>query len=251
MGAYFNDSDPLVARTPYFDFQINSGVTRARDQNANIQEGQISSKISARWSFRLIFFMLLSTMFASAAYAGRYELEKGKGLEVCEAYERNLNLSKPQTPRTCQRDIHSELGFTRPDWQRFFGPVSRIPSSSHVNEHIDRFLWERDANPAGYSILSQWKGTKRQRRQAWENYNAERNRGLWPNHRLYAEIDIDNNGETEPVYYEHDCAGSYGSLLLVLMEDYSDINYKKTALVMPHPSRKEAGWGDIRKLRPG
>ena len=43
--------------------------------------------------FSLFFFILsvaASAVVPSAAHAGRYELIKGKGVEVCEAYKKNL-----------------------------------------------------------------------------------------------------------------------------------------------------------------
>ncbi len=57
----------------------------------------------------LSIFTLVSVALLDAAHAGRYELIKGKGVEVCEAYEKNLNSFNPSTPHamraTCQSAV--------------------------------------------------------------------------------------------------------------------------------------------------
>lgn len=65
----------------------------------------------------LSIFVLASAAFTDVAHAGRYELIKGKGVEVCEAYQKNLNSFKPQEPMICVREINPEMkDFKKPDW---------------------------------------------------------------------------------------------------------------------------------------
>lgn len=197
--------------------------------------------------------ILLIGFTTSAVLAGEYKLTKGQGIEVCEAYKKNLNLSKPKMPTTCLRSAHEELGFSVPNWETFLGNAP-IPGEINMPDKIDRFLWARDANPVYDFVVTEWpnwRGTKAQRELAWKGFKINRNRRLAPNGPLYAEFDIDNDGQSEPVYFERGCGTSFGSLILVLKQDYSDLDYSKTELVMPHPSRKEAGWGEFRKLAPG
>ncbi len=59
-----------------------------------------------------------SVAFTHPAHAGNYELIKGKGVEVCEAYGKNLDSSEPTTPMICERMINPELkAFKKPEWR--------------------------------------------------------------------------------------------------------------------------------------
>jgi hypothetical protein len=53
------------------------------------------------------------------AHAGRYELIKGQGVEVCEAYEKNLNSFEPHEPMLCDRPVSPEVtDMQKPEWER-------------------------------------------------------------------------------------------------------------------------------------
>jgi hypothetical protein len=60
--------------------------------------------------------LALSVFVATPALAGRYELIKGKGVEVCEAYGENLNSFNPSTPMLCERPVN-------PDFKNFAKPA--------------------------------------------------------------------------------------------------------------------------------
>jgi hypothetical protein len=61
-----------------------------------------------------------STVFAYPAHAGRYELIKGKGVEVCEAYKKNLeSFSDPYPVMACERKINTAFtDFEKPNWEK-------------------------------------------------------------------------------------------------------------------------------------
>ena len=60
-----------------------------------------------------------STTFTYPAHAGRYELIKGRGVEVCEAYEKNLNSLRNPWPMNCEREVSQKFKeFSKPKWQR-------------------------------------------------------------------------------------------------------------------------------------
>lgn len=199
--------------------------------------------------------MFLVTVATPSVFAGEYQLIKGQGVEVCEAYGKNLNAFKPKMPITCGRGVHPEFkDFSKPDWKRI-SETPNPPPDNRVFDKIDRFLWERDANPVYNVVVTQWpnwKGTKEQREQAWQHFLISRKTmGQQLTGFYVADLDLEGDGTPEHVYLEQNCGSSFGSLLLVLNQDYTDLDYEKTKLVMPHPSRKEVGWGEFRKLAPG
>lgn len=193
--------------------------------------------------------LLFGLLAMNPALAGRYELVKGMGVEVCEAYEKNLNSFKPRYPFRCVRPINPELKeFTKPV---FRGPDS-LPAEQvvpgKVVKQIERFLWERDANPVYYFPVTewaQWKGTREQYARAWRNYNYDRESNYMSRWKI-TEVDIDNDGMPETVYRDGNC--SSGALLLVLNQDRTGIDRAKTELVMPHPARTMQGFGEFRPL---
>lgn len=56
--------------------------------------------------------------FTCVAHAGRYEPIKGKGIEVCEAYKKNLESFQDSEPMACERKINPEFkDFSKPIWE--------------------------------------------------------------------------------------------------------------------------------------
>ncbi|MFH2043608.1 MAG: hypothetical protein ABIK92_00495, partial [Pseudomonadota bacterium] len=201
---------------------------------------------------KIIFLMILFLLsLATLSWAYEYVLEKGKGCEVCEAYEKNLNSLIPNNP--IYRRINPELkDFSTPKWEsKWTDNLIATPNGIDIREKISDFLWKRDANPATYFYgdLSKWQGTKKQLADAYKRYiyfRHEISRNTIPNEHLVAEVDIDNDGVVEPVYLDQ--MYSTPTLLLVLKPDYSNIDFEKTKLITMHPSRKKAGWKDVRVL---
>lgn len=197
---------------------------------------------------------VLCTLIATPAVAGRYELTNGQGVEVCEAYELNLNYREPRGPFQGQRPIHPMFPeFSKPDlksWHEDPTPDRIVPEKK-----IDRFLWERDVNPVYWyrGGIAKWRGTPTQYEAAWKYYKfLKRGPGIQLPNRgdLVGEADIDNDGAPDQVYLDR-VDDNWGAPLLVLNADRSDIDYEKTKLVMQHPSRREQGLGELRKLAPG
>src|SRR5438105_7928248 len=60
---------------------------------------------------------MLGLLVTFPVLAGRYELEKGKGVEVCEAYLENLNSFKPNGAFGCARPVNKDFpDFGKPRW---------------------------------------------------------------------------------------------------------------------------------------
>lgn len=76
-------------------------------------------RLSARGALAL--FATAVFLFTSIAHAGRYELVKGKGVDVCEAYHKNLTLLKDHEPvfLYCERITSPQMPeFNRPKWNK-------------------------------------------------------------------------------------------------------------------------------------
>jgi hypothetical protein len=191
---------------------------------------------------------IIWTLLSLAAEADRYELVKGKGVEVCEAYEKNLNSVNQRPPMRCQRMLNPNFkDFAKPEW-------GRIDATTGVIPKIDEFLWKRDANPIYYVLpkdWAKWVGTKEQYAAARRRYLVNRERRFMIGHlTARVDIDIDNDGTVDNVYLDRAC-NAYGALLLVLNDKGSDIDQKKTELVMRHPSRAAQGLGELRRIAKG
>ena len=69
-------------------------------------------------AFRSVGVAVAFVLLPSLAFAGRYELVKGKGVEVCEAYKRNLESFHSAYPMICARKVNPEInGFEKPVWK--------------------------------------------------------------------------------------------------------------------------------------
>lgn len=58
-------------------------------------------------------------LFVSNAVAGQYKLVEGEGLDVCEAYQKNLEARHDDEPMACERQYDPAIkGFASPRWKR-------------------------------------------------------------------------------------------------------------------------------------
>lgn len=161
-----------------------------------------------------------SVAFIPSAHAGRYELMRGKGVEVCEAYEKNLNSFSLGIPMICERQINPEMkGFQRPEWKELDALENR-----EMVKNIELFL---DNHPRGNpkDDLAQWEDGIKDRVKI-HHLKIE-----------VAQVDIDNDGKADNVvkYYDGSCPMTrhYGTPLLVINQEKSiDI---RTASLMQNP----------------
>lgn len=66
-----------------------------------------------------IMFFALVVMLPAISWAGEYVLEKGKGVEVCEVYKKNLESFNDPQPMMCERKINPEFkDFEKPVWEK-------------------------------------------------------------------------------------------------------------------------------------
>jgi hypothetical protein len=122
-------------------------------------------------------------------------------------------------------------------------------SESPLLENVAEFVWKRDVNPAKYAAIEPdaWRRTADQLESAHAHFieGLESDIG-YGGYRL-ARLDIDNDGVLDNVFYQ---GRATGSTLLVLNADRVSIDVKKTERILKHPTRLQAGWGDVRRPFP-
>lgn len=181
-----------------------------------------------------------------------YVLEKGQGIEVCEAYQDNLNSQHPKGPWKCDRPINKALpGFEeQPNWRR----DNTMPNGNSVFElynQMGQLLWERDVNHVIYHTVSEWPnwlGTSEQLENSRKIFEKDRQSLSIFYPPYIATVDIDNDGTPEPVYFEQPCGSSFGSRLAVVTPNWKAIDREKTERLMPHPSFNRTGRDVFRPL---
>src|SRR6266581_7586105 len=96
----------------------------ACEQNAAGRERTVAMKPRSATPRRLVALcanVAIATLLLLAvpvAHGGRYELVKGKGVEVCEAYARNLNSFQLHEPMLCDRLVNPRFKELRkPKWE--------------------------------------------------------------------------------------------------------------------------------------
>ena len=159
---------------------------------------------------RRIFLILILLLFPVAVFAGEYVLVKGKGVEVCEEYGKNLNSLQTMSnwPVPFGKINPEFRDFSKPKWENLMDVWSdRVPRDANPHLKISDFFWKRDVNPVEFfrGDASKWRGTKKQYAEAYKRYSFFRheiNPRQVPNNHLVAEIDIDNDSTPEPVYLD-------------------------------------------------
>lgn len=158
-----------------------------------------------------ILLALADIALADVAYAGRYEIVKGKGVDVCEAYRKNLNSFNLHEPMICERQISPEMkDFQKPEWKELDAWENR-----QLVRKINRFL--------GIGMAEDWENSLK-----WDIEHRHLVMYL-------SQIDIDNDGQRENMlkFAEGSCpmTRQYGTSLLVLSEDKKDIDIKTVPLM--------------------
>lgn len=175
---------------------------------------------------------LLWVLIADVATAGSYTLVVGRGIEVCQAYLRNLNSFPTHPPVACERPLNPKLpAFSKPKWQ----PLEFWP-----NRHLLRQAIRQHASNLQYSDQE---FEKRDPYDKWESNLRERMKER--NMTLEtAAFDVDQDEKMDSVLRfdtgwpcdplnEANFAMPGGIELYVLTPDGRDIDEKWTKLALP------------------
>lgn len=130
---------------------------------------------------------LLWLLIADVATAGSYTLFVGKGIEVCEAYLKNLNSFPKHPPMVCDRPLNPKFTeISRPKWQ----PLEFWP-----NRHL---LRQAIRNKPFYAKYSDDEFEKVEPREKWE---ANLKAGMAAQTMTFglASLDVDRDGTPETV----------------------------------------------------
>lgn len=67
----------------------------------------------------ILILILILLLLPASAFSGEYIITKGKGVEVCEAYKKNLESFNEPKPMMCERKINPEFtDFEKPVWEK-------------------------------------------------------------------------------------------------------------------------------------
>jgi hypothetical protein len=217
-------------------------------------------KRAAVWSPTRATILALVVTLPAVSLAGEYVLQHGNDELVCTEFGRNLHAIGADPDRlnnVCPIAVTEGLAdMQAPEWISDEVKAMPTPPGVNVRAKIDRYLWERNANPAQYVPAiewSKWTGTAEQVRTAFGIFM--RQRGTYYREpgviTAFASLDIDNDGQPETVYRDnHNCLyGSVGTTFVVMTRDLSDIDRTKTERILAHP-RRAVDAPYFRPLRP-
>src|SRR6266568_1298472 len=193
----------------------------ACEQNAAGRERTVAMKPLSATPRRLVALCAnvatatLLLLAVPVAHGGRYELVKGKGVEVCEVYATNLNSFQPSEPMLCDRPVSPRFkDLRKPKWERL-----DFDRNLELIVTVDKLLRPKYFAKPEMRVPS-LRGNVEQ-----DNYKYQ-----------LMIIDIDNDGKTEPVlrFVESCWPGSSrvgGAALLVLEQSKNDVDLKKSQLI--------------------
>lgn len=171
----------------------------------------------------IILLFILVFIFSVSAFAGEYVLVKGKGVEVCEAYGKNLNSFG--YVMACEREINPVFKeFSKPEWKEM-----DILENLDLVIKLTRFL-EGEDYPEEHPFWS-----PDAKLESFIKHNTKYGHLVIK----LTQVDIDNDGKKENVikYYDGKCGISsyYATPLLVLNDDKKEIEIKKTSSLLQKP----------------
>jgi len=191
----------------------------------------VSTDCNNKYFLKIILVLLPTVLFSlgqvalvQSALAGPYELTKGKGVPVCEAYKSNLDsfIHYPN-PMSCQREVNAKLGlFQKPIWTEL-----DVWKNRSLLKEVDKLLG-----------LGRSYGDAEKNPNEWER-TLKRRIKIHGAVLLTTRIDIDNDGILDNVlkYLNGDCGSShfYGTPIFVLNSAKSAIDLKKTYPLLQSP----------------
>jgi hypothetical protein len=176
---------------------------------------------------------------------------RGRGIEICDAYEKELNRrfgSPVQEMCRHNADFASKDFAYPPQSGRFEVTIDDLNDQTErarLSARIFDFIWQHDANPPNYfplTDLAQWRGTKAQFEKAHtsfdafrETYEANGNGGGFPT----VVVDLNNDGKPETILYLPKCMGGGPTMVspVVLSGDLRKLDETMSQHVLRDPIR--------------
>jgi uncharacterized protein YecT (DUF1311 family) len=161
-----------------------------------------------------------------------FGLIRGRGVKVCDAYEKNLNsFINPINKYNQINPKFNEL--SQPD-----NSYLDAPPDSNIYPEMLELVWERDLNPADIISHTFWRGTREEYRKAEDQFfYGQESKAFSP---VVMKVDIDNDGVPMNVILATFC-GSCRHLIFVAQDNMLGLDYEKTRLLIKHPTVAERG----------
>lgn len=173
----------------------------------------------------ILFFAL--ALLPAAGWAGELKLIKGKGVEVCKAYQKSLQSMSLQD-MVCGEKADTK-DFKRPKWGKldFSGNKELLKKISNFISYGDQFAEDKGF---GFEILSE---------KLWQESEVMGQK-FPPMYALYTtKVDVDNDGMAERIllFREYICMFTrvYSRPLFVLDEAKNQIDVEKTEPLLQNP----------------
>jgi hypothetical protein len=164
-------------------------------------------------------------VFPALGIAEEFVFEKGKGVEVCEEYHKNIELYRPRDI-ACDREFDAEFkDFKKPQWEKWDLTANRDLAIKIKKFMIygDQFAKIQDLDDEKHLVK-----------------DLRHNPYFITDVMHFARIDINNDGDPKNIilYSEGRCMRTrpFARLLLVLNEDKTFIDVEKTDPLMQNPS---------------
>ena len=173
------------------------------------------------------FAFFLWLLIADLVSAGDYKLVLGKGIEVCEAYLKNLN-SFPKAPAmVCERPLNPDLReLRRPNWESL-RVMDNLDLLGQVERHLRRMTQEQfEQQKEDWLATVKQRVTKHLLRMSLTKLDVDKD-GLLEDVVLY-ENPVDCDAKNETTF-----AHPGGRAIFVLTSDGTQIDHKATELAFP------------------
>ncbi len=173
--------------------------------------------------------VMLGTLFAGMARAGEYEIVHGKGQELCEVCQQNLQRMTEHP--ACERDYSPELGLGSPEWK----PLDVLQHLAAMKQ-VMKYLRTGNELAKDEYVMGE------------EQYEQHLKGSISDKQQQVSLTltDLDNDGRLDNVlrWAGGPCnrrgeggSGAYSSSVVVLKKDHSGIDRVKTDLVVQNPHR--------------
>ena len=202
-------------------------MTRAKDKSSLTPCFHARMSPFSACSLLLALALVLALAGPARTELGVFEIVEGKGVEVCEVCLQNLQRLSADDAM-CRRQYNTSFGLMGPAW-------TKLESLKHLDllKHVMLFL-----RPVGYDITGTiFDGDNFPR----EIQRLDKKGGV---ELALAELDINNDGRTEPVLkFRYEVCGSthdlvaFTQVLVVLTQDRKAIDPTKTDLVMQNAQK--------------
>lgn len=171
-----------------------------------------------------VFSVALSATFVTGpVLAGQYELIKGKGVQLCEAYHQNLEIVMKKEEEVCDREFGPDFPeFKKPEWKEL-----DVWENRELLNKVDKYLDYGDqfAKDKIYDDKKEFENIVKSQLELEAIYLR------------VAQVDIDNDGVKDNILkYENGKCGIarfvYGIAMLALTEQQDALDVKKTRLLI-------------------